>query len=117
MTKHDLQGFFDDSPSPNIEFVGVCHDCKCPVTVMASMAADGKVTIEGGALYFPQTGPTQDDKRIFFKCDACFEQNSILKDYQPCDIYSRVVGYLTPTNGWNEGKQAEFKLRNTFTID
>ena len=29
------------------------------------------------------------------------------------EIYSRVVGYLRPVQQWNDGKQAEFKLRKT----
>jgi ribonucleoside-triphosphate reductase len=32
----------------------------------------------------------------------------------PCEIYSRVVGYLRPVDQWNDGKQAEFSIRNTF---
>ncbi len=32
----------------------------------------------------------------------------------PCEIYSRVVGYLRPLKQWNEGKQAEFSDRQTF---
>ncbi|MCD6403827.1 MAG: ribonucleoside triphosphate reductase [Nanoarchaeota archaeon] len=32
----------------------------------------------------------------------------------PCEVYSRVVGYLRPVNQWNDGKQAEFRLRKTF---
>jgi len=32
----------------------------------------------------------------------------------PCEIYSRVVGYLRPIKQWNEGKQAEFNDRQTF---
>ncbi|MEM2110899.1 MAG: ribonucleoside triphosphate reductase [Candidatus Bathyarchaeia archaeon] len=31
-----------------------------------------------------------------------------------CEIYSRVVGYLRPVDQWNDGKQAEFKIRRTF---
>ncbi len=31
-----------------------------------------------------------------------------------CEIYSRVVGYLRPVDQWNDGKQAEFKIRKTF---
>jgi anaerobic ribonucleoside-triphosphate reductase len=31
-----------------------------------------------------------------------------------CEIYSRVVGYLRPVDQWNDGKQAEFKLRRNF---
>ena len=35
----------------------------------------------------------------------------------PCEIYSRVVGYIRPVNQWNEGKQAEFADRVTFNVD
>jgi len=35
---------------------------------------------------------------------------------QPCEVYSRVVGYLRPVKQWNEGKQAEFKDRRVFKI-
>ena len=31
-----------------------------------------------------------------------------------CETYSRVVGYLRPVSQWNEGKQAEFKMRKSF---
>lgn len=31
-----------------------------------------------------------------------------------CEIYSRVCGYIRPTNCWNEGKQEEFKDRVVF---
>lgn len=34
-----------------------------------------------------------------------------------CEIYSRVVGYLRPVNQWNKGKQEEFKVRKTFSLD
>ena len=35
---------------------------------------------------------------------------------QPCEVYSRVVGYLRPVNQFNIGKQQEFKERKTFKI-
>jgi len=31
-----------------------------------------------------------------------------------CQIYSRVVGFLTPISQWNKGKREEFKDRKTF---
>jgi ribonucleoside-triphosphate reductase len=34
----------------------------------------------------------------------------------PCEVYSRVVGYLRPVQAWNEGKQAEFADRKQFVI-
>jgi len=33
---------------------------------------------------------------------------------EPCEVFSRIVGYLRPVSQWNEGKKAEFKLRTTF---
>ena len=36
---------------------------------------------------------------------------------QECIIYSRVVGWLTPTRNWNKGKQAEFRDRKEFEIN
>jgi len=35
---------------------------------------------------------------------------------QKTEIYSRVVGYLRPVTQWNDGKQAEFKMRKTFKV-
>ncbi|MCU0599380.1 MAG: ribonucleoside triphosphate reductase [Desulfobacterales bacterium] len=35
----------------------------------------------------------------------------------PTEVYSRVVGYLRPVNQWNNGKQSEFNIRKTFTIE
>lgn len=32
------------------------------------------------------------------------------------EVYSRVVGYLRPVDQWNEGKQAEFEKRCTFSV-
>ena len=32
----------------------------------------------------------------------------------PCEVYSRIVGYLRPVHNWNIGKQQEFADRKTF---
>lgn len=32
----------------------------------------------------------------------------------PCEVYSRVVGYIRPVGQWNPGKQAEYSDRKTF---
>ena len=42
-----------------------------------------------------------------FTCPDCGEN---------CEVFSRVVGYISPVNQWNEGKTEEFKLRKTFDI-
>jgi ribonucleoside-triphosphate reductase len=36
------------------------------------------------------------------------------KERQKCQIYSRVVGFLTPVSHWNRGKKEEFKDRVTY---
>ncbi|MBS0013334.1 MAG: ribonucleoside triphosphate reductase [Desulfobacterales bacterium] len=41
------------------------------------------------------------------KCPACD---------QPAEVYSRVVGYLRPVHQWNNGKQCEFNMRQTFQV-
>lgn len=35
----------------------------------------------------------------------------------PCDVYSRIVGYLRPTQNWNDGKQQEFRDRVPFNVE
>ncbi len=35
---------------------------------------------------------------------------------QPCEVYSRIVGYIRPISQWNIGKQAEFKDRKVFKV-
>ncbi|RKX60029.1 MAG: ribonucleoside triphosphate reductase [Thermodesulfobacteriota bacterium] len=40
-------------------------------------------------------------------CPECGEET---------EVYSRVVGYLRPVKQWNEGKQAEFALRNYYQL-
>ena len=42
------------------------------------------------------------------KCEKCDAE---------CEVYSRVVGFLTPTHRWNNGKRAEFGMRNTFSVE
>ncbi|MFA5086020.1 MAG: ribonucleoside triphosphate reductase [Candidatus Paceibacterota bacterium] len=44
-----------------------------------------------------------------FTCPKCAIE-------QPCEVYSRVVGYLRPVSQWNEGKQQEFKDRKEFKV-
>ena len=34
----------------------------------------------------------------------------------PCEVYSRIVGYLRPVQSWHKAKQLEFKDRVTFDM-
>ena len=35
----------------------------------------------------------------------------------PCEVYSRVVGYLRPVRNWHRGKRREFEERVTFDVE
>jgi len=35
---------------------------------------------------------------------------------QPCEVYSRIVGYIRPVQQWHKGKVQEFKERKTFKL-
>lgn len=41
-------------------------------------------------------------------CEDCGEN---------CEVYSRIVGYLRPVSQWNDGKRAEFDMRNHYSVD
>jgi hypothetical protein len=34
----------------------------------------------------------------------------------PCEVYSRIVGYLRPVQNWNDGKKQEFADRKPFAV-
>lgn len=42
------------------------------------------------------------------------QSNNLDMRRQPCEVYSRIVGYLRPVGQWNKGKQAEFSERRTY---
>ncbi|MDY0188376.1 MAG: ribonucleoside triphosphate reductase [Syntrophus sp. (in: bacteria)] len=44
------------------------------------------------------------------------EQATCPECQEPCEIYSRVVGYLRPVKQWNKGKQQEFSLRREYAV-
>lgn len=50
----------------------------------------------------PSHGYIKGEKQL---CPVCAE---------PCEVYSRVVGYLRPVKQWNKGKQEEFSLRSVY---
>lgn len=35
---------------------------------------------------------------------------------QPCEVYSRVVGYIRPVDQWNPGKQSEYHDRKEYVV-
>jgi len=83
-----------------------CRDCQKEIKI------EGKKIINGKMLVYESGG----EKITIFKCKDCFEKSQELRNYQPCEVYSRVVGYLRPVQQWNLGKQQEFKERKEYKI-
>ncbi|MBW1784316.1 MAG: ribonucleoside triphosphate reductase [Deltaproteobacteria bacterium] len=52
----------------------------------------------------PSHGYLNGEQRI---CPFCNEDS---------EVYSRIVGYFRPINQWNDGKQAEFRMRKAFRM-
>ncbi len=44
-----------------------------------------------------------------FECPQCTIK-------QPCEVYSRVVGYIRPVQQWHKGKQEEYRERKEFAL-
>lgn len=93
-----------------VDFTGKCHDCGGDVEVVIKRTDEGFL-VTGGAVY----EPTRD--KFYLKCDECYEREPVLKDFQECEVYSRIVGYLRPISQWNEGKKAEFSIRKSFDVE
>jgi len=108
MTVQRLHDLFDKNPEKEmLAWQGNCHDCKEDVKVTATLMADG-IHIGGGSVYEP------DAEKFMMKCDDCFGKDPLLRNYQNCEVYSRVVGYLRPVNQWNDAKREEFRDRKVF---
>lgn len=48
--------------------------------------------------------------------DKTAERSEATEVKVPCEVYSRIVGYLRPVQAWNKGKQQEFAERQTFKV-
>lgn len=35
----------------------------------------------------------------------------------PCEVYSRITGYLRPVSQWNDAKKSEWENRKTFNAE
>jgi len=82
----------------------ICHDCKKEIETEGNEIKNGVMLVY----------ESEREKISIFKCKECFEKSQELKNYQPCEVYSRIVGYLRPVQQWNLGKQQEFKERKEY---
>ena len=113
MKKERLKELLAENGCEELVFKGKCHDCGREASIVASLDESENVVAEGGAVYDVNPPSIREDN-IFVKCEECFSREPVLSGYRPCEVYSRVVGYLRPLKQWNLGKQAEWKARKTY---
>jgi len=84
-----------------------CHDCHKKIEF------NGEEIKNGVFLTYDNNG----EKIHVFKCQDCYDANKSLTNFQPCEVYSRVVGYIRPVQQWHKGKKQEYDERKPFSID
>lgn len=52
----------------------------------------------------------------FYKCKKCHQKYTKLRNFQPTEIYKRIVGYMSPTKQWNAGKREEERDRKEYKL-
>ncbi|KKP31302.1 MAG: hypothetical protein UR22_C0026G0009 [Parcubacteria group bacterium GW2011_GWC2_32_10] len=83
-----------------------CHDCNKEIVI------NGK-NIENG---FYLAYMHNEEKISVFKCNDCYAKSSSLTNFQKCEVYSRVVGYIRPVQQWNNGKKQEYNERQEYVM-
>lgn len=82
----------------------LCHDCGKESEINGDKIKNGVIAV------YEKNG----EKIPVFKCNDCFAENKELNNFEKCEVYSRVVGYLRPVKQWHLGKQQEFKERKEY---
>jgi ribonucleoside-triphosphate reductase len=84
----------------------ICHDCGKKIEINNEEIKDGAYLTYNNA-----------GKKIsVLKCNRCYEKNPALTNFQECEVYSRVVGYLRPVSQWHKGKKQEYGERQEYTM-
>ena len=84
----------------------ICHDCGKKLSVENEEIKDGVLLAY----------ENKEEVIKVFKCDDCFAKNKSLTNFQPCEVYSRVVGYIRPVQQWHKGKKQEYGERAEFKM-
>ena len=100
-------------PTPNLKMHNTTNKITCWDCGKEIEANEKKELINGFELVY-DIGKSE--KKAIVKCKECYEKDPSLRNYQQCEVYSRVVGYLRPVQQWNKGKKEEFKDRKDFNL-
>ena len=84
----------------------VCRDCAKEISF------SGDEITNGVYLSYDNAG----EKINVFKCNECYAKNPSLTNFQECEVYSRVVGYIRPVQQWHKGKKQEYGERTEFLM-
>ena len=84
----------------------LCHDCGEEIKIQGE-------NIKNGVLL---TYDNRGEMLNVFKCNDCFDKNKSLNNFEKCEVYSRVVGYLRPVSQWNTGKKQEYQEREKYMM-
>ncbi len=82
----------------------LCHDCGKKIITECEEIKNGVF------LAYENRG----EKINIFKCNECYAKNPALTNFQECEVYSRVVGYIRPVQQWHKGKKQEYGERKEF---
>lgn len=107
-TQEWIDTLFKKSGKPCIELNGTCQKCKGKVQLVI-FKKDMEVSGNGGVVIGDQW-----DSRPEFKCSKCLEEDGGMINPTRCEVFSRVCGYLRPTQSFNPGKKREFEMRKNF---
>lgn len=88
----------------NVAEKNICHDCGADIII------NGELIENGVYLNYDNSGKIVS----VFKCNDCFARNKSLTNFQECEVYSRVVGYIRPVQQWHKGKKQEYGERHEF---
>jgi anaerobic ribonucleoside-triphosphate reductase len=83
-----------------------CYDCNKEIKEV------NKELVEAQFLVYK----VNDEKINIIKCNECYSKNPALTNFQKCEVYSRIVGYIRPVHQWNTGKQEEYKDRKEYDV-
>jgi len=115
MTNEQINKMLADHPDVHVfEWDGQCHDCGDDVKIIYCFDDERKKVTDmfGGVVYLPEQM-----NEYFYKCIGCYEADPVLKDYQKCEVYTRIVGYMRPMDSWNNSKINEYKMRKKFDLN
>jgi anaerobic ribonucleoside-triphosphate reductase len=92
----------------NVQNAGnnICHDCGVVITT------NNEELENGVSLVYDNNG----EKINILKCNDCYAKNPALTNFQKCEVYSRVVGYIRPVEQWHKGKKQEYSERKEFAM-